>query len=49
LTGRRLHRDLRDLGYSGGYTILTDLLREIRPRRGVTVRGALRDRLPLRG
>jgi transposase len=31
LTGRRLHRDLRDLGYSGGYTILTDLLREIRP------------------
>jgi transposase len=31
LTGRRLHRELRDLGYSGGYSILTDLLREIRP------------------
>ena len=31
LSGRRLHRDLRDLGYHGGYTILTDLLREIRP------------------
>ena len=31
LTGRRLHRELRDLGYTGGYTILTDLLREIRP------------------
>src|SRR5271166_1333743 len=31
LTGRRLHRDLRDLGYTGGYTILTDLLRDIRP------------------
>jgi len=31
LTGRRLHRELRDLGYSGGYTILTDLLRENRP------------------
>ena len=31
LTGRRLHRELRELGYSGGYTILTDLLREIRP------------------
>src|SRR6201997_2170511 len=34
LTGRRLHRELRDLGYSGGYTILTDLLREIRPDNG---------------
>ncbi len=28
LTGRRLHREL---GYSGGYRILTDLLGEIRP------------------
>jgi transposase len=31
LTGRRLHRELRELGYTGGYTILTNLLREIRP------------------
>ena len=31
LSGRRLHRELHDLGYTGGYTILTDLLREIRP------------------
>jgi transposase len=31
LSGRRLHRELRELGYQGGYTILTDLLREIRP------------------
>jgi transposase len=31
LTGRRLHRELGDLGYTGGYTILTGLLREIRP------------------
>ena len=31
LTGRRLYRELRDLGYGGGYSILTDLLREIRP------------------
>jgi transposase len=31
LSGRRLHRELRDLGYTGGYTMLTDRLREIRP------------------
>jgi transposase len=35
LTGRRLHRELRELGYTGGYTILTDFLREIRPSRPV--------------
>ncbi len=31
LTGRRLHRELAAMGYEGGYTVLTDLLREIRP------------------
>jgi len=31
LTGRRLHRELTVLGYRGGYTAVTDLLREIRP------------------
>ena len=31
LTGRRLHRELGGLGYRGGYTAVTDLLREIRP------------------
>ncbi|MFT8247375.1 IS21 family transposase [Roseomonas sp. BN140053] len=31
LTGRRLHRELRDLGYEGGYTRLTDFLRDVRP------------------
>ncbi|HTH97486.1 MAG TPA: IS21 family transposase [Stellaceae bacterium] len=31
LTGRRLHRELAVVGYTGGYTAVTDLLREIRP------------------
>ena len=31
LSGRRLHRELRDLGYKGGYTRLTDFLRDVRP------------------
>jgi transposase len=31
LTGRRLHRELAALGYCGGYTAVTDLLREVRP------------------
>jgi transposase len=31
LTGRRLHRELRELGYSGSYSTLTDFLRDIRP------------------
>jgi transposase len=31
LTGRRLFRELRERGYEGGYTAVTDMLREIRP------------------
>jgi transposase len=31
LTGRRLLREVRALGYGGGYTALTDYLREVRP------------------
>jgi transposase len=32
LTGQRLWRELRERGYAGGYTAVTDLLRELRPR-----------------
>ena len=31
LSGRRLYRELRVLGYRGGYTAVTDYLRRIRP------------------
>jgi transposase len=32
LTGRRLYREIRDLGYAGGYTVVKDFLRTVRPR-----------------
>src|SRR5271170_7465690 len=32
LTGRRLLREIREHGYGGGYTAVTDFLREVRPR-----------------
>ena len=31
LSGRRLYREIRRLGYRGGYTAVTDYLRAIRP------------------
>ena len=31
LTGRRLWREVRERGYQGGYTIVTDVLRDLRP------------------
>ena len=31
LTGSRLFRELKELGYDGGYTAVTDFLRDIRP------------------
>src|SRR5271169_3983311 len=31
LTGRRLLREIREHGYTGGYTAVTDFLREVRP------------------
>ena len=40
LTGRRLWRELKERGYKGGYTVLTDVLRDLRPtpRPGFEVR-----------
>jgi transposase len=40
LTGSRLYRELKELGYKGGYTAVTDFLREVRPptERGFEVR-----------
>lgn len=41
LTGSRLFRELKDLGYGGGYTAVTDFLRDVRPaaaERGYEVR-----------
>ena len=34
LTGSRLVRELKDRGYGGGYTAVTDFLRDIRPAAG---------------
>jgi len=31
LTGRRLWREIRDLGFTGGYSTVTDFLRSVRP------------------
>jgi len=33
LTGRRLWREIKERGYAGGYTAVTDMLRELRPSR----------------
>jgi transposase len=40
LTGSRLYRELKELGYRGGYTAVTDFLRDVRPpaERGFEVR-----------
>jgi len=41
LTGRRLFRELKERGYAGGYTAVTDFLRDVRPAaadRGYEVR-----------
>ena len=32
LTGSRLHREIRGLGFAGGYTVLKGFLRQVRPR-----------------
>ena len=33
LSGARLLREIREMGYAGGYTAVTDFLREVRPPR----------------
>ena len=40
LTGSRLYREAKELGYKGGYTAVTDFLRDVRPaaERGFEVR-----------
>ena len=43
LTGRRLHRELVAMGYHGGYTAVTDLLRRDPADHASLVRGAVRD------
>ena len=47
LTGRRLWRELRERGYEGGYTAVTDVLRDIRPARR-PLRSASRPHLAIR-
>ena len=35
LTGQRLFRELKERGYSGGYSVVRDRVRDIRPARSV--------------
>lgn len=45
LTSKRLFRELKELGYGGGYTAVTDFLRDVRrPRRNAATRSASRPR-----
>ena len=43
LSGKRLLREVREMGYAGGYTRLTDFLREVRPPQAAGLRAAVRD------
>ena len=43
LTGRRLWRELKERGYAGGYTAVTDYLRELRPARSGGFENPFRD------
>ena len=44
LTGRRLWREVRDLGFTGDYTTVTGFLRDVRP---AAARPGIRRRTPL--
>ena len=39
----RLYREIRELGYAGGYTVLKDFLRQVRPQGRHRLRGPFRD------
>ena len=44
LTGRRLFRELKERGYRGGYTAVTDALRDLRPPATPPLKSASRRR-----
>jgi transposase len=48
LTGRRLFRELKERGYHGGYTAVTDVLRDLRPPAAPLSRSASRRRRAIR-
>ena len=48
LTARRLFREIKERGYSGGYSVVRDRMREIRPARIAGTKRASRRRLASR-
>jgi transposase len=48
LTGSRLHREIRELGYRGSYTVVKDFLRQVRPRPAPGLRSVSRRHLAVR-